>query len=146
MADYEHPGDGSAIFSGSASGALADTVTELVDYLLFVDEPPLPAAIHGSSGFAERFAREGPADRQGRSLRQLDLNRRLMRYPCSFMVYSAAFGALPIGARGAVYVRMWDILSGREAGQKYARLPEADRRAVMDILRETLHDLPADFM
>ena len=129
-----------------AGAPARDTVTELVDYLLFVEEAPLPAAIKGSSGFAERFAGQGPADHLGRSLRQLDLNRRLMRYPCSYMVYSAAFAALPADAKKAVYVRMWDVLSGRETSPKYARLPEADRRAVVDILRETLHDLPADFM
>ena len=132
----------SAVFSDRP---LKDTVSELVDYLLFVDEQPLTAAVKGSSGFAERFAAEGPKDRHGRSLRQLDLNQRLMRYPCSYMVYSAAFGALPAEARTAVYVRMWDILSGRDSTPKYARLSETDRRAVVDILRETLHDLPADF-
>jgi hypothetical protein len=138
----------SAISASSAvfSGALKDTVTELVDYLLFVDEQPLTAAIKGSSGFAETFAAQGPADRRGRSLRQLDLDRRLMRYPCSYMVYSEAFRALPADARKAVYVRMWDILSGRDTSPKYARLSAADRRAVVDILRETLHDLPTDFM
>jgi hypothetical protein len=52
---------------------LKDTVSELVDYLLFVDEQPLTAAVKGSSGFAERFAAEGPRDHRGRSLRQLDL-------------------------------------------------------------------------
>jgi hypothetical protein len=131
----------SAVFSGP----LKDTVTELVDYLLFADEEPLPAAVKGTSGFAELFAAQGPADRRGRSLRQLDLDRRLMRYPCSYLVYSAAFGALPAEAKTAVYVRTWDILSGHDTSPKYARLSEADRRAVMDILRDTLHDLPADF-
>ena len=116
-----------------------------MDYLLFIDEQPLTAAVKGSSGFAERFAGEGPKDHRGRSLRQLDLNQRLMRYPCSYMVYSAAFGAIPAEARTAVYVRMWDILSGRDSTPKYARLSETDRRAVVDILRETLHDLPTDF-
>jgi hypothetical protein len=131
----------SAVFSGP----LKDTVAELVDYLLFVDEQPLSAPIRGSSGFAETFAALGPADRRGRSLRQLDLDRRLMRYPCSYMVYSEAFRALPADAKQAVYVRMWDILSGRDANPKYARLSESDRRSVVDILRETLHDLPTDF-
>jgi len=139
IAAYDHRGDPS-------SAPLRDTVGELVDYLLFVDEEPLPAPITGASGFAGIFAAEGPADRQGRSLRQLDLNQRLMRYPCSYMVYSAAFQALPAEARAAVYVRMRDVLSGRDPNPKYARLTEADRRAVVDILRETLHDLPADFM
>ena len=129
-----------------ASAPLRETVNELVDYLLFVDEEPLTAAIAGTSGFAETFSARGPKDSRGRSLRQLGLERRLMRYPCSYMVYSAAFGALPADARDAVYVRMWDILSGRDTSAKYARLSETDRRAVVDILRETLHDLPADFM
>lgn len=131
--------------TGEVFSGLKDTVNELVDYLLFVDEAPLPAAITGSSGFVERFAALGPADHQGRSLRQFDLDRRLMRYPCSYMVYSAAFNALPEGAREAVYVRMWDILSGRDTAPKYRRLAEPDRRAVVDILRETIHDLPVDF-
>jgi hypothetical protein len=126
-------------------GPLRDAVNELVDYLLFVDEEPLTAPIKGTAGFAEEFAAQGPVDSRGRSLRQLDLERRLLRYPCSYMVYSAAFGALPIEVRGAIYGRMWDVLSGRETSPKYARLSEADRRAVVEILRETLHDLPADF-
>jgi hypothetical protein len=145
IATYSRPektGERSAVFS---DGPLKDTVAELVDYLLFVDEQPLTAAIKGSSGFAERFGDEGPKDHRGRSLRQLDLNQRLMRYPCSYMVYSAAFGDLPVEARTAVYVRMWDILSGRDSTPKYARLSETDRRAVVDILHETLHDLATDF-
>jgi hypothetical protein len=132
----------SAVFS---EGPLKDTVGELVDYLLFVDEQPLTATVKGSSGFAERFGGEGPKDHRGRSLRQLDLNQRLMRYPCSYMVYSAAFAALPADARTAVYVRIWDILSGRDTSPKYGRLSDADRRDVVDILRETLHDLPTNF-
>ena len=125
-------------------GPLRDAVNELVDYLLLVDEEPLTAAITGTSGFAEKFGAQGPADSRGRSLRQLDLERRLLRYPCSYMIYSAAFGALPIEVRGAIYSRMWDILEGRETSPKYARLSEADRRAVVEILSETLHDLPSD--
>ena len=34
---------------------------ELVDYMLFVDEPPLPGACAGTSTFAERFCGAGPA-------------------------------------------------------------------------------------
>jgi len=134
IAAYDHQGD-------LASAPLRDTVNELVDYLLFVDEQPLTAAIKGTSGFAEKFAAQGPADHLGRSLRQLDLERRLLRYPCSYMVYSAAFGALPTEVRESVYARMWDVLSGRDTSPKYARLSEADRRAVVEILRETLSDL-----
>jgi len=134
--------DGRADF---AAGPLRDAVNELVDSLLFVGEEPLTAAVKGTSGFAEAFAAQGPVDSRGRSLRQLDLERRLQRYPCSYTIYSAAFRALPAEARTAIYGRMWEILSGRDASAKYARLSEADRRTVVEILGETVPDAPGDF-
>jgi hypothetical protein len=128
-----------------APTVLARSAEEVVDYLLFVDEAPLPDAVSGGSGFAERFAARGPADRRGRSLRDLDLKTRLLRYPCSYAIYSDAFEALPPAARAAIYQRMWHILSGREPSPKYARLGAADRRAIVEILRDTKKNLPAYF-
>ena len=124
---------------------LADAARELVDYLLFVDEAPLTGTLAGSSGFAEQFAAAGPRDRQGRSLRQLDLRQRLMRYPCSYMIYAPVFDALPAPAKDAIYQRMWQVLSGAEKDGKYARLALDDRRAIVDILRETKAGLPGYF-
>ena len=128
----------------SANG-VGETTQELVDYMLFVDEAPLANKIEGTSGFAESFSAEGPHDSQGRSLRQLDLERRLMRYPCSYMIYSDAFDALPPQAKDAIYQRMWLILSGAVADTRYARLSVADRRAVVEILRGTKPGLPDYF-
>jgi hypothetical protein len=127
------------------TGVLHDAIDELVDYLLFVDEAPLTAKVEGSSGFAARFAEQGPRDRKGRSLRQLDLNTRLMRYPCSYMIHSAAFDSLPASAKDAIYRRTWRILSGEDKDARYARLSPADRRAVIEILRDTVKTLPAWF-
>jgi hypothetical protein len=62
---------------------------------------------------------------------------QLMRYPCSYMVYSGAFDALPSEAKGAIYERMWLILSGAVTDAKYARLSRADRQAILEILRDT---------
>src|SRR5262249_4350258 len=128
-----------------AHGALQEGIRELVDYFLFVDEAQLPSPVKGASGFAEAFAKLGPADGKGRSLRQLDLEHRLQRYPCSYMIYSPAFGALPATVREAIYGRFWEVLSGRDTAPRYARLVEADRQNVMEILRATLSDLPAEF-
>lgn len=61
------------------------------------------------------------------------------------MIYTDAFDALPPPAKAAVYERLWEILSGREAGQPYARLSSADRRAIVEILRDTKADLPPYF-
>jgi hypothetical protein len=84
-------------------------------------------------------------DGQGRSLRQLDLNRRLLTYPCSYMIYSAAFDAMPTRAKDAVYRRLWRVLSGQERGEPYSHLAAADRQAIVDILRATKKDLPEYF-
>lgn len=135
----------SRIAGGEVSPAVRAIVPELVDYLLFADEAPLSGPIQGSSRFAETFASLGPRDRQGRSLRQLDLETRLLRYPCSYMIYAPAFDALPRPVRQAIYERMSDILTGKDKRPEYRRLSEADRRAIMEIVRETKKDLPASF-
>ncbi len=136
-AAYEHRIDRTA--------RVREAVNELVDYLLFIDEAPLAGKVEGSSGFAETFGARGPHDSKGRSLRQFDLERRLMRYPCSYMIYSEAFDGLPADLKAAIYRRTWQILSGQETGTRYARLSLRDRKAVVDILRETKHGLPVYF-
>lgn len=122
---------------GVTAPGLAGLINELVDYLLFVDEAPLDGGLRGGSGFTEWFSAQGGRDRRGRSLHELDLRTRLMRYPCSFTIYSPAFDALPQDARDAVYRRLGAVLSGADVSPRYARLSPADRRAVTDILRET---------
>ncbi|HEY1335966.1 MAG TPA: hypothetical protein VGF59_00585 [Bryobacteraceae bacterium] len=124
---------------------LRNTARELADYFLFVDEALLKGPVRGVSGFAEKFAARGPRDSRGRSLRELDLSRRLMRYRCSYMIYTAAFEGLPAEAKSAVYARLWEILSGKETAAKYRRLSAAERRAVIEILRETKPGLPDYF-
>jgi len=127
------------------NATVREAARDLVDYMLFVDEAPLAGQIEGTSGFTQMFSAEGPRDARGRSLRQLDLQRRLMRYPCSFMIYSQAFDALPAAAKEAVYRRMWEILSGENQEPPYNRLSLDDRRAIVEILRETKKGLPDYF-
>jgi hypothetical protein len=131
--------------SPDASLRVREAARDLVDYLLFVDEHPLSAPVQGSSGFTKAFASEGPRDSRGRSLREFDLRRRLFRYPCSYMIYTEAFDALPAAAKETVYTRMWEVLSGRETDARYRVLSAADRRAIVQILRETKKDLPPYF-
>ncbi len=120
-------------------------VKDVVDYLLFVDEAPLPGPVSSDSTFAATFAKRGPRDMKGRSLHDLDLRTRLLRYPCSFLIYSKQFDALPVQARQAVYARMWAVLSGADPDPRYARMSAADREAIVEILGETRQDLPQYF-
>jgi hypothetical protein len=133
--------------SADANLRVREAASDLVDYLLFVDEAPLAGPMQGSSGYAEWFARQGPRDAQGRSLRDFDLRRRLFKYPCSYMIYTPAFDALPSAAKDAVYARMWEVLSGREKRAPYAtHLSAAERQSIVQILRATKKDLPAYFL
>jgi hypothetical protein len=52
---------------------------------------------------------------------------------------------MPEPAKAAVYARMWEILSGKERGERYSVLTTADRQAILEILRETKPDLPEYF-
>jgi hypothetical protein len=128
---------------GPLSPDVRDTAHELVDYMLFIDEAPLPSSVRGSSSFSKDFPAKGPRDSKGRSLRDLDLTRRLLRYPCSYMIYTEAFDGLPAPAKALVYERMWQVLSGAAKDADYSKLASADRRAIVEILRETKKDLPA---
>jgi hypothetical protein len=116
-------------------------VEDLADQLVFADEAPLPRGVVGGSVFAEKFASAGPRDAAGRSLREFggafQGGTRLMRYPCSYMIYSEAFDALPEGTRSAVYRRMWEVLKQNATTE--------ERDAVAAILRETKKGLPEYF-
>jgi hypothetical protein len=125
-------------------GTLARTIDEAVEYLLFAGEVKLEP-VRGTSGFAEVFSKLGPHDDRGRSLRQLQLDGRLMRYPLSYLIYSGAFDGLPTEARDAMYRRLWDVLSSTDTGARYSHLSAADRAAIVEILIATKPGLPAYF-
>jgi hypothetical protein len=122
---------------------------QLLRYLLFVSEAPLPDAGHepvgAGSGFAKEFSSRGPRDSKGRSLRDMDLRTRIFRYPCSYLIYSDSFDALPEPAKGYVYHRLLEVLSGTDQSQDFARLAAADREAILEILLETKHSLPQEW-
>ena len=122
---------------------IAGDIDDLVGYLLFVDEAPLTEPVTGTSTFTETFARRGPRDAKGRSLRDFDLKTRLFRHPLSYTIYGTLFDGLPPPLRDRVYRRLFDVLSGAETGGGYARLSAGDRRAALEILLDTKAGLPS---
>jgi hypothetical protein len=125
-----------------SSGAVHALVNELADYLLFADEAPPLAPLTPPPGFAASLEAKTPKDRYGRSFGQLDAVNRLLRYPCSFMVYSEAFEGLAAPVRDAIYSRMLEVLSGRETRSARVRLTAAEGKAILEILRDTKPDFP----
>jgi hypothetical protein len=122
--------------------AIDADVEKLVRYMLFADEATLYDPVAGVSTFAKTFVERGPRDHQGRSLRDFDLQKRMFRYPLSFMIYSPAFDALPDAVREKVYRRIYDVLTGKDASE-FKRLTDAGRQAVLEIVRDTKPGLPA---
>jgi hypothetical protein len=121
---------------------LKSKVDSFLQYALFSEEAPITNAVKGSPAFVKEFESRGPIDSKGRSLRQLDLNTRLFKYPCSFLMYSEQFDAMPAQIKEMIYKRLFEILAGDEKSAKFETLTAGDRKAILEILRETKKDLP----
>jgi hypothetical protein len=119
---------------------------QLLRYMLFTDEAPLPGeSIAGSSSFEKEFAARGPRDRQGRSLRDFDLKSGIFRYPCSYLIYSGSFDSIPDPAKGYVYHRLFEVLTGQDQSPDFAKLSGDNRRAILEILLATKPGLPEEW-
>jgi hypothetical protein len=122
---------------------------QLLHYLLFRNEAPLSGSdaesIDKTSAFAKEFAARGIRDRKGRSLRDFDLRTRIFRYSCSYLIYSDSFDSLPEPAKGFVYHRLLEILTGQDKSADFASLSEDDRRTILEILLATKPSLPEEW-
>jgi hypothetical protein len=134
--------EGQGKLDATAQDRLNPEIEEMVGYMLFADEEPLKAPVSGVSTFTRTFAARGPRDLQGRSLRDFDLQKRLFRFPLSYMIYSAAFDGMPEIVKDRVYQRLYDVLSGKDQTKIFARLSPADRQATLEIVRATKLRLP----
>lgn len=118
---------------------------QLVRYLLFANEAKLDAPLEAPSQFAQGFAAKGPRDTRGRSLRDFDLRTRIFKYPCSYLIYSEAFDAIPEPAKTYIYRRLFNVLTGREQSPDFAALSSEDRRAILEILVATKPGVPEEW-
>jgi hypothetical protein len=138
-------GGGKDALSDSAKRRIATAGEKLVRYLLFCDEDLITDRIHGTSTFTADFAKEGPRDKKGRSLREFDLRRRMFKYPLSYLIYTPSFDELPAPARDYVYHRLWDVLSGKDTSPPFRGIATDQRQAIIEILRDTKPGLPSYF-
>ena len=114
---------------------------KLLRYMLMADEFQLTSPVKGTSDFAAHFQQRGPRDSQGRSLRDLDLQTRMFKYPCSYLIYSASFDQLPATVKNHVATRLRAILTGEDKSEEFTHLSAADRRNILEILDETKPEL-----
>jgi hypothetical protein len=121
---------------------LKSQVNGFLRYLLFAEEAPLTGPVSGDPEFANDFSAGAIRDSKGRSLRDFDLQTRLFKYPCSYLIYASAFDSLPAVMREHLLQRLFDILTGKDPDPQFAKIAANDRTAVLDILRETKKNLP----
>lgn len=123
--------------SESTTRRINSAAEALVRYMLFAEEEELANPICGTSKFAEQFTASAKLDPQGRSLRELDLQRHLLKYPCSYLIYSDAFDRMPQPVMDYVKRRMTEVLTADKAPAGYERLTDVQRTAIAEILRNT---------
>jgi hypothetical protein len=126
----------------STKSRIKSASEDLVKYLLFCDEAPLRGKLTGTSKFADEFASPGPRDDKNRSLRDLDLEKRVFQHPLSFLIYTEAFDALPPQVREHVWKRIWEVVTGQDKSEDFQHLSAEDRQAIHEILLATKQKLP----
>src|SRR5262249_6169364 len=128
----------------SVRNVFASACQQVLDALLCKDEATLPeGGIQGVGGFTKTFEAEGRTG--NRSLRQLDLQQRLFKYRCSFLVQSTSFDRLQPILRRRVLQRLWGVLTEEPVEPRYAYLETAERNSIRGILAASLHNLPASW-
>lgn len=127
--------------SESAQRRIAASTQNVLRHLLMCDEFQLTDEVSGATSFAADFEARGARDGKGRSLRNFDLKTRLFKYPCSYLIYSDAFGGLPDEVRSKVLAGLVEILENKNESDEYAHLTKAMRADILAILRETMPEL-----
>jgi len=121
---------------------LRTQVAGFLRYLLLSEEEPLTAPVAGNPDYLKWFAAQGPRDSEGRSLRDLDLQTRMFKYPCSYLIHSEAFEAIPAIMRDHLLQRLHDILTGKDTSADFAKISAEDRKNILEILVATKPNLP----
>ncbi|EMI24285.1 hypothetical protein [Rhodopirellula europaea] len=117
---------------------IGQAARQVLKAILFCDEEPLESPIETAGEFVPEFEARGSIDSKGRSLRQFDLQTRLFRYPCSFLVYTEAFDALQPTLRNEILTQLRTILTAETVPDQYSNLNAATRTELHEILSETL--------
>ncbi|MDE0569789.1 MAG: hypothetical protein OSB44_03860 [Verrucomicrobiales bacterium] len=127
--------------SANMSALLKEVTDTMVSELLFKEEFPLGGKIVDTSQagkFVAEFKAKGKTDSRGRSLRDLDLQSRLFKYRCSYMIYSKSFRDFPKILKSSVLNRIKEIMTSESPQLGYEYLEAKEKKAIFDILSGTL--------
>ena len=118
---------------------------DIADYILFKTEAKLPpAGITGDPDYITGFLANRRTTTGGHSLKDLDLQTRLFRYRCSYMLYSQHWTELDPGIKARCWSRLKTLLHDRDPGHA-VWLPANERADIRRVLASTLTDAPVEW-
>ena len=121
--------------------AISSITDNLVSHLLMKDETKLSGevlSLSRDSTFIGNFKNTSKNDSEGRSLRDLDLKNRIFKYPCSYMIYSKSFTALPEILRNSIFKQIRGVLSNKIKVGEYDYISDEKKLELLEILGETI--------
>lgn len=124
---------------------LNNAANEILEYMLFENEQSIKGLeIQGNKDFTKAFSYAAPKTKDGKSLSELSFDSSIVKYPCSWAIYSDSFKGLPAELKELVLQRLIVILSGDEVPDKYIHLRKV-RDDIHKILLETHKEYAAEF-
>ncbi len=125
--------------AGAAGRHADESARKIVDLLLFENEADLgESGIEGDPAFQEAFTQRFPHTQSGRSLADFQLNDRIFKYRCSYMVYSKTFECLPERVKSAIIRQLHHVCESDPAPGNHPKIKSSERRKIAGILAETL--------
>jgi len=92
--------------------------------------------------YRDDFLADRKETSSGLSLKDLDLQTRLFKHRCSYLIYSEVFKATPDLFKQHVYQILGKAISTKIPDPDFAYLSDTEKDVIASILRETLTDLP----
>ncbi len=136
-------GEGNDVPLSDSNAKILDRLaTRVLNEMLFVDEVALPGGIEGGEAFQDAFAKKAIKSKKGKSLRDFRLYERMMKYRCSYLIYSEAFQQLPTEIRTRILDQLHGILTEPDKWAQFSHLSSSERKNILEIVSETVPDLP----
>ncbi len=134
---YLHEGEGR--LSPAHTAEMEKVTKSLTRYILFADEAPLPAGgIEGDAQYKKDFLSMRKTLSSGESLRDFDLQTRLFKHRCSYMVHSTVFQGLPPGYKSQLLQSLARALDTQSPDPEYAYLSDREKKTINKLLATTL--------
>lgn len=123
---------------GAAGRVASQAAEQIVNWFLFNGEADQGAdGVEGDEEFQRQFTAAIPRTAAGDSLADFQLNTRLFKNRCSYMIYSEAFRSLPDAVKTKVLVNLRKIFTSAAVDDEHPEIKVPERRRIARILDET---------